>query len=228
MPAESLGVRVVEHSQIRKEIQVPQKDIGLIWILSAPGTPLLAPTEGIFAGRQLNRERIERGVELAREVTALKLSKPVAELTQEDLEHAPILYYNGESAANRTTNPKAEFQNEDFQTYISRNEFPLNTSRVVVDPLEEIFTPGQIKGLVRYVENNLSINKVAVVTHSTHMVRVGRYIEKYKNLFPNTEFVAYPVCESEVLYGSLKGEIKRIKDYSAKGDLAEKSIFSQE
>jgi hypothetical protein len=210
----------------------PTADIDMVWVLSAPGTAKEASNDGAYSGVSFDRMNIDKGVETVLRVTALRLGKPVEEVTREDVETSgPVLFYNGEDAETEKVN---YLQNEAFKELISEPDFPVPESKIVVDRIPTISTVPQVKGLAEYLSNSETLpRKVAAVSLFPHGPRVGRYIEHYRDMFPEgIEFVNTPVNVKEVMgekaIGTVLREVRKVPQYFDKGDLAAKSAFTRE
>lgn len=210
---------------------VPTADIDMVWVLSAPGTAKEASNDGAYSGVSFDRMNIDKGVEAVMKVTALRLNKPLEEVTRDDVEASgPTLFYNGEDAETENVN---YLQNEAFQELISEPDFPIPESKIVIDRIPTISTVPQVKGLAEYLKNSETLpRKVAAVSLFPHGPRVGRYIEHYRNMFPEgVEFTNVPVNVKEVMgekaIGTVLREVRKVPQYFDKGDLAAKSAFKQ-
>ena len=208
---------IAELREKRKIVFQPTADIDMIWVISGPGTYDSTPNTGLYKGLPKDKERIDAGVGIVRQVTALRFGVGVSEITKEMIgQNGPVFYYNGEEFGQG-----AFPQNPSLRDAVAKDDFPLPPSKVVIRTLTEIFTPGQIKDLVAYLKNHLEIKKIAVVTHGPHQRRVARYVQKYMDIFPpGIAFVDAAIPEKDVAVGGTLGEIKRIVKYVEKGDLS--------
>lgn len=219
----SIEQTVIEELRVKREIVFqPTEDIDLIWVVSGPGTYDSTPTSGLYRGLFKDRERIKAGIEIVRQVTALRLGITVDEVTKEMIDQCgPVFYFNGEEQGQG-----AFPQNPDLREAASLPEFPLPASKIVISTLAEIFTPGQIKNLVAYLTQHPETKKIAVVTHGPHQRRVARYVEQHKHFFPpGVVFIDAGIPEIDVPVGAVLAELRRIIAYLEKGDLAAKPNY---
>lgn len=213
--------------EIRQRVEATETapvpyDIDLVWSISGPGSVLEPPANGLYAGRLTDKERVDHAIAIVITVTAAKLNKDLDEVTREDIEkHGPYLYYNGESQG------QGQYaQNEALLLWAQATDFPLPFSHVIISQLAEIYTPGQIKDLIKYLEEHPEIKKIAVVTHVAHERRVSRYLAHYLHLFPQgIQFLGYPVKETIVPEPAIADEAEKIRRYAQKGDLAADPLF---
>ena len=83
-------------------------DIDVVWVVSQPGTYLKPSNDGVYAGLWVDRDAIEYGIALAKQITALRTKKDEAipeNVTKEMVEsNGPILFITEkkEPATNRT------------------------------------------------------------------------------------------------------------------------------
>lgn len=209
--------KVIEELRNVKEF-VPTEDVDIVWAVSAPGTVKLAPNEGIYKGRSADLEAVNYAVEVVRRVTALRMGKDLSLVTKEDIEqYGPILYYNGE---NRSI-PNFVFpQNEDFRELASDPSFPVPDSKVVISDIPEMGTHTQIKDIAKFLEDKKDVRKIAVVGLVHHSRRIARYLQKFKDLFPEcVQLVSAPVPELHKPVGTTLREVRKIVRYAKKGDL---------
>jgi hypothetical protein len=217
-----LGKQVVAELRERQtETYKPSGDIDLVWVSSGHGTVTTPPDSGLYKGFPKDREKVEAGIEIVKQITALRMGKEVDEVTKTDIAtHGPILFYNGEEEGQGSYH-----QNEDLRKWMEDPDFPLPKEGVVVKTLEEIYTPSQVKSLAEYLQLNSGIKKIAVVTHAPHSRRMGRYLKRHQELFQDIEFEEACVPERDVPVGAVFGEIKRIEAYAIKGDLNRTSLY---
>ncbi|QQS65310.1 hypothetical protein IPO96_02030 [Candidatus Saccharibacteria bacterium] len=220
------------YGEMNKQLVTP--DIDVVWALSTPGTvkePASFPEgekDNPYEGTMFNKGTIVRSVEIVLEVTALRLGKPVSGVTREDVAlHGPTLYYNGESEQNPGT--RFPQQNQHFLELSQQQDFPIPPEKVVICPIIEVNTPGQVKQLAEYLTGKLpDTRKVAVVHGVPHAARTGRYLEKYKGDFPeSTTMVPFLVDQNEKGNQSRLAVLEAGKAaiYGAKGDLDARSSF---
>ncbi len=222
-----MGRKALE--ELREEVEhplVPTADIDMIWIFSAPGTIKQPGRGGVYEGGFSNSMCIDHAVDMARQITALRLNKDIDDVTKEDIgEHGPKLYYNGEDETTASTNYPS--QNKDLAELISEPDFPIPESNFIIDHIDLANTPGQFEGFIKYLkENPNATKKVATVEIGAHSVRVSRYLEHYKDQFPaDIDFVNSPARQTHNPVGTTLREIRKVAQYVQKGDMSEKSYF---
>ncbi len=222
-----MGNKALE--ELREEVEhpfVPTADIDMIWIFSAPGTVKQPGRDGAYEGAFSTSMCVDHAVNMARQITALRLNKDVDDVTKEDIgEYGPKLYYNGEDET--TTNTNYPSQNKDLAELISEPDFPIPESNFIIDHIDLANTPGQFEGFIKYLkENPNATKKVATVEIGAHSVRVSRYVEHYKDQFPaDIDFVNSPARQTHNPVGTSLREIRKVAQYVQKGDMSEKSYF---
>ena len=111
-----------EIARFESESAKPSADIDLIWPFSGPGTflsPLKGHEEPWMAW--MDAHRLQRAILLGYEVTALRIGKPVQEVTKADIAEAgPILFYNG-----------IPVEMEAFLAVASLTNFPIPQGKIV-------------------------------------------------------------------------------------------------
>lgn len=201
----------------------PTADIDMVWVISQPGTAKSPSEDGIYKGVSSDRKVIDYGVELVRQITALRLGKNVAEVTREDVESSgPVLFYNGED---KDTENWAYTQNEDFEEITQDPGFPIPRSKIVIGHIPQLGTPTQVEGFANYLQHIQLPEKVAVVSMIHHSRRVSRYLNHYWHLFPEgVTLLNAPVAETHKLVGTTLREVRKIADYAQKGDLSREPL----
>lgn len=203
----------------------PTAEIDLVWVVSAPGTVKDEPNAGPYKEQLFNLELVKEGIRIVQEVTALRLGKPVAEVTKDDIEEAgPVLFYNGERAAKGHNYP----QNEHLEELVDDPDFPLPRSKVSIEDIEEVNTPGQVKQLAeRLAGSPGEVSNIAVVSGFQHSPRVGRYIEQHKGLFSeDVRFLNAAADQHTPNESAIAGvEARKTVRYYGTGHLALKSAF---
>lgn len=202
----------------------PSADIDMVWVFSAPGTVNDEPNAGPYKDRLFNLDLINEGVRIVQEVTALRLHKSVNEITKLEIESdGPVLFYNGERASKGHNYP----QNEHFEALVADPNFPLPVSKVLIDDIEEVNTPGQIKQLAERLENKSEqFSNIAVVSAVQHSLRVGRYLEKYKDLFSDKVYFYNAASAQTHNESAIAGlEARKVLGYYRAGHLAAHSMF---
>ena len=113
-----------------------------------------------------------------------------------------------------------------MRTAVASADFPLPKDKVIIDQIETSNTPGQIVGFMQYLRDHPEVKKVAVVSSIAHSRRVGRYLEDYKLKHPelfrdDVAFLNAWMSPGAHNVGITLKEMKKIKRYAEKGDLAE-------
>lgn len=163
---------------------------------------------------------------MVREITALRIGKEVDDITKEDISnYGTLLFYNGEDSA---TEGIRYSQNEDLEELVATPEFPVPAWNVVIDHIDVANSVAQVKGFAEYLKKHNMSGKVATVSIGAHFARMGRYIEKYKDLFPDgVELLNAAATQTHNPVGTTIREIQKVAIYGEKGDLAEKSYFNK-
>lgn len=202
----------------------PTPDIGVVWVLSAPGTVKEISQDGSYAGVSSDLTNVEYGLDLVRQITALRLQKPVEEVTKEDIgSRGPLFYYNGEDGDTESTRYP---QNQHLAELAATPEFPIPESRIFIDHIKVAHTPAQVESIAHYLEEHPEIKKVAVVSIGAHSARVGRYLEHYKSILPESvDFINAPAAQTHNPVGTTLREIHKIQQYQAMNHLSENSYF---
>jgi hypothetical protein len=209
----------------------PTADIDTVWVLSAPGTYYQEATDGVYTG-PFDRINIETGIQVVRDVTALRLDTDVASVSKDDIAaRGPLFYYNGENA---NTPGNRYPQNQDLERAVADPNFPLPASRVLIRDIPTANTPGQIIDMAAYCRSQAESpdgqmpHNVAIVGLFPHLPRVGRYLEKYSTDYPQgIDFRRVPVPVEKHGVGAAVRETKRIMQYLAAGHLAAASLFER-
>lgn len=204
----------------------PTADIDIVWVLSAPGTVKKIATDGTYAGASSDITNVNHGVDLVRQITALRIGKEVDDVTKEDIgEHGPMLFYNGEDDETKGTRYP---QNKDFEELVATPEFPVPASNIVIDHIDVANSIAQVEGFAEYLKKHNLSGKIATVSIGAHFARMGRYIEKYKDLFPDgVEFLNAAATQTHNPVGTTVREVRKVGIYGEKGDLAETSYFNK-
>lgn len=212
-----------ELRELRDHPYKPTPDIDMVWVLSAPGTINEHSDDGIYNGESADRVNIMAGINLVYQITAIRLGKEVKDVTKEDVAaNGPIFFYNGEDET--TTNVKYR-QNEALARVLEEPSFPLPKSKVVIDHIDTIGTPAQVRGIAKYFEETNFEGMVAVISMIHHSRRVSRYLNHQKGLFASgVKFVNAFVPETVNGLGKSLREVRKVVKYSRKGDLTEEPL----
>lgn len=200
----------------------PTPDIDMVWVVSLPGTVSTPSDDGIYQGRMADKEIVDAGVDLVTQITAMRLHKPVKDVSKDDIaQSGPTFFYNGED---RTHGKYA--QNEDLQRLVDTPEFPIPPGKVTIRNIEEMNTVGQVKNIAEFLHQNPQFKKIAVVARVHHQRRVARYLEQLRGLLPqDVELLDASVPETQKHVGSTLREVRKIVRYAKKGDLTEEPYF---
>src|SRR3989344_4586756 len=174
----------------------PAADIDMVWVLSAPGTVKEVSDDGIYNGISADLKMVRHGIEFVKQITADRLGKATSDVTKADIRNfGPVLFYNGEDKDTENYN---YLQNEHLEEMVGEPDFPIPRSKIIIDHIDTIGTPAQVEGIADYLQKTGFAGKIAVVSMVHHSVRVSRYLEKYKDLFPrDVELVNAAIGETE-------------------------------
>jgi len=189
------------------EYQIPVETEGIV-ILSAP--PSKNEKGEVIEASPDNKARIEFGTQVARQITAKKLGKTLEEITIDDIsQNTPMFILNGETEQLPTMEQLAKetgFPPEKIQLLDCGKRGVGNTKT----QFEAINTHHSYR----------NAKHLTFITNSWHAPRVTRTADA--NLKPEIDFDVIPVPHSAAPYNVfrvVRGEVKRIQSYSAKGDI---------
>lgn len=228
--------------------QNPQlsKDIDIVWAISGRGSYTEQTTKYLlsspeFSGSKIyksdDRKQTDFAIELIKEITALKLGKDVDSTTKEDiLRSGPTLVYNGFNS-----------QNEALLQAVNDISFPLPSQKVRIEKLADIDDPKIANTRTQFerfpqdiLEELIKTDKrIAMVSSRWHIPRIARVIDSEKVLkiqplwkdvkicyfVPKNDHVDLPsdlnnlTDDEKDIWEIIKGEGRRINEYSKKGDL---------
>ncbi len=177
----------------------PSTDIDLVWVLAGHfvyepdlspdfdnGFPQLYQT--IFAQEEV--ERINLGIELVRQITAMRLNKNVSEVTKADIaKHGPIFLYNGRLD-----------QNENLHKASQNPSFPIPPEKLRIEKIADDFDPknnNTYTQFQRFPQDLLgNSRKIAVVSSLYHLPRIARHpnantVVAAHPAWPDKEFVFF-------------------------------------
>lgn len=187
----------------------PEQDWDVIWILSGPEQKFDdPPSEGKY---NQTRHRFETAVNIAKEVTALRVKKTIEEVTLQDIAaHGPTLYFNGR-----------DDQNQSFRELITRQgvekEFQFPDAKVIVSPdLNIKYTSHQFEFFPKDLVPEGA--KLVVVTDLYHLPRTRRYFDKFP-LVEKDKRVLYPALPASIPLRAALEEAKKIYPYIQRGFL---------
>lgn len=193
---------VNEFLELKKASFQPEKDWDLIWVLSAGELDIAKDYKN---KRNETRDRIESGIRLVKEITALRLSKN--SLTFEDIKQSgPKIYFSGYNPHNRL-----------MKKYISqsyfKNKYHFPDENILIGPQENILhTDSQFQKFPKkFIEEN---RKIVIVTDAYHLPRSKRYLKKYPKKFDENKFIFYPSKPLNLNIKQINLEIKKIIRYT--------------
>lgn len=192
------------------ELPKAEEDWDLIWVLS--GSPIDIAIESTKKSRNESRERLETGLKIAREVTAVRLKKDPKDVTAEDiLSSGPDVFWNAKDWANDNLRQRAE-----EGLLEKRYNFP--RQKIIISPNLGIeHTSHQFERFPEELEEKS--RKVVIVSDTYHLPRVKRTSKKY-DAIPPGKIIWYP-SESKKLprFRQARAEIKKIPQYVRGGIL---------
>ena len=142
-------------------------------------------------------------------IVSQKIKQPFAELTLHDLEeHAPILILSGTTEQLSTMRKIALIQ----------GIAPSKMVEIDCGTAQTANTKTQFETIGRYASEN-GLRHITLVSSDYHVPRVDRTANKI--LDPNLQYdVIYTRGVPHDVFQTVKGEVKRIKNYSEKGDIS--------
>ena len=149
-------------------------DIDIIWVISGWTVydPDLSPSFVNVAQNTIfeseDTEMINMGIDLAYEITALRLSKPKTAVTKEEAKvHGPILLYNGNID-----------QNDNLRLASQKSDFRLPSEKLRIEKLADDREPknnNTNKQFEKFPDEFLQgTRKMAIVSHLWHLSRIAR------------------------------------------------------
>lgn len=247
MPRHSEEFNFIEQTQ---NPPVPLKT-AFIWILSSrhtvTGTHINCPVKpAVYQVSQSHQEamtcdvnddfeRIRTGLKVAQAITAKKANKNKSSLTKEDYEqYGPCIIYNGLPDQNRDLLQLFSAENNVLD-YSILPHYPSSKFIIFELPANQMHTGGQFNSLISLklsgVDKRLDALfvpniPVTIVTSAYHAPRTKCYLttKAFKKTFPNPRvifFVSDRAFQRPCVDRDCEGEIKRIKDYTEKGDIGE-------
>ncbi len=209
-----------------KDLPKAEKDWEVIWALTGPDETLEKDAK-IHAGEEhkateynQTRRRFETALEVAREVTAVRLEKNVSEVTSADIaEQGPIVYWNGKASTNdyllkliESGKFEEEFHFPPSRIRISQNRDVQHTNHQLVDfPADMLSTSG----------------KAVIISDIYHLPRVEENLRGHPEKFTTGNTVLFPSLPSEFPSGQFRNvhrEIRNIPLYKERGMFSEKEI----
>jgi uncharacterized SAM-binding protein YcdF (DUF218 family) len=196
---------------VKKEPPKPEKNWGLIWVLTGPEYTFEdKPAEGEKFNQ--TKQRFLTGLEIARQVTALRLGKKPEEITIEDIEKfGPSIYYNGRKEHN-------EYLKRICEEKRLEKEFNFPSSKIIITSNENIkYTKDQFDDFSPDLV--AKEDKVIIVSDLYHLPRVKLLCDKYEFKLPPEKFILYPSQPKSLPVGATLKEIRKIYPLQEKGEL---------
>lgn len=193
------------------EYEIPVKTDGVV-ILS--GKNFIKDGESIdysYPENAENKERIEMGIEIIKQIVAKKTNKSIDEIGNEDiLQHAPSLILSG------TTK-----QLPIMKQIVEEMGFPVENLKLVNCEASGI---SNTKTQFETINNYFAGKKHEHITFITSDYHVPRAVRTgYKNLNQDINFDIIPVPHGKIPYDVFKvvyGEVKKIISYANNGDIS--------
>lgn len=219
----------------------PTADIDIIWVISGWTVyePDLSPNfinvaqNTIFESE--DTEMINMGIDLAYEITALRLGKPKTAVTKKEVRvHGPIILYNGNID-----------QNDNLRRASQKSDFRLPLENLRIEKLADDRDPrnnNTNKQFEKFPDELLQeTRKMAILSHLWHLSRIARNplapsLITQEPLWQDTEIVYFaadkpgdqlPHNQKSVhkravdIRRHIMDEGRKIYTYSQKGDLSE-------
>jgi hypothetical protein len=160
--------------------------------------------------------RMNLGIDVARKITALRLTKDEKELTNHDMEKSgPTIIYNGRAEHNKDFNKALE---NDLITNYPHSKF------LILDlPPDQLNSKGHFISIKQKLD--LSDQELAIVTSAFHFPRIGRMIsdqEPFNYFGSNVKIYAYLYDREFIAPGTIQDLVEescKIPVYITKADL---------
>lgn len=217
-------------------------DIEIVWVVSGHDTfdgsqaTSVYSLPSISAYHGEDRQRILKGVELVKKITAKRLNKNLNEVTTHDISlYGPYFFYNG------------VFRQNQILKNASPDDFPLPKDKVIIEEITPVRdpTPQQANTKTQFekfphrlLQKLMSGKaKMAVVTNRYHLPRVRRQVEapsiikreplwhEIKVDFFAADDLKKPKAKTSrhknaaFILQNIKSETAKIASYTKKGDL---------
>ncbi len=215
-------VHQAEEAFAGKESELaPKANWDTIWVLS--GTTAENLNEPQPGEKNETLQRLMTGFWLMRQVTAVRMTKRVEEVTEDDVrEHGPVLYFNG--ALNKETGVN---QNAELQAWIASGElkeFGIPAESIHFTNRDDtiVHTGDQFEDFPSTLSPEQG-GRLVIVTDLYHLPRVKRYVQKgYPNITtPPEEVVLYPALPATLPLGKALAEVHKTPTYIDRGILPE-------
>lgn len=137
--------------------------------------------------RRMDRARVRAGVSIVHEVTAMRLGKPVAEVTTEDVaRHGPWLHYAATS-----------WENNHIRHVLAQSSLHMPSSKIFMHTfLDEHGNERPIINTATQMEDlqfpgDSPPRRIVIVSHAPHLVRIAFLMEKWKDRIPKSTTVQF-------------------------------------
>lgn len=190
-----------------EEYKLPIESDAIV-VLSAAPDKMLDGT--LVEGSIENKARIELGIDLLKQIAAEKAGKKLEDLTDEDISNfAPPLVLNGETEQLPAMEILAKEQglNPDKIELVDCGKRGVGNTRTQFQVMNED-------------ERFKNAKHLSIISTWYHVPRVTR--TAISNLEPKFDFDVFGVSASEypISIYRIRGEVRRIETYSARGDIA--------
>ena len=207
------------HDLIRKEFrdliendnyEIPY-DTEAIMVISAPPN-LNGKTKEEIEETLENVKRIDLGIEIYKKIIAQKLNKNISDINQEDLKNklSPLLVLNGDTE-----------QLVMMERVTLSRSFPLEKIKLINCGDRSI---ANTKTQFEKTAEDPIVGKfkhITFITTSYHIPRLARTASVLLPKNQNFEIIGIPYKDYPFdIYKKVKGEVKRIINYSQKGDIS--------
>ena len=204
-------LREIKEKVENKEFE-PSVDWETIWVLSGPEHEFSEESAENAEDKSQNqtKERIEKGFDLLKQVTAMKAGKDISDLTKEDYEKfSPVFYFNGGEGRS------IAFQKMVASGYVEETYgIPASSIRISESDPDILHTGHQFE---EYPDELLNKGKTIVVSSWCHTPRVQEYINALSDAHPDADIqknmLVYPANLDRLRIGRAIGEAKKVWDY---------------
>jgi len=188
-----------------------QTDWDIIAPLSGPESGNIFDEENVGnSGYNETEKRFRTAIDVAKQVTAKRLSKSVEEITLEDIRlSGPVIYFNGLTVQN-------EFLRQEGLT-ILEDKYKFPREKIEITQNTEIKHTGhQFQDFNNHLPQN---GKMVLVSDLYHLPRMRRYLGLDTNDLSEDNTVLYPATPLALNIRLTLDEIRKIYPYIEKGIL---------
>jgi hypothetical protein len=198
----------------------PEANWDVIWVFSGPELNFDGDMNTRETGRKIDnynqtKQRWETALTVARQVTAVRLGKPVEQITRKNIaEHGPAVYFNG-----------TQKHNECFRKYcesggLVENEYDFPSSKIQITKQDGIVNTGdQFQDFP--AELVPETGRLVLVSDLYHLPRVKRYAKKNEAKMPLDRLILYPAQPQKLPIRNTIEGIRSIYPYLKKGFIKE-------